>query len=830
MKRLAPRRWLLGSVTAIALALCSSALLAQEAPVGDRVKELANRMSQTAGPEVWDLALQVQELGPGAAHEVARAIDGAQGVAKVALAKALLGLEGGSETQRGTAVQALRDVIRNEGAAQDLRVKACQILSRHAGRADVTPLKRDVEAVRDPRVKVALLKLLRQRGKDKQAEVTLREYLGSEDQGLKIEAALALAEIGNVDVAKPILAQIKDEPTDRGRRAAALLEIEELLGKVERYGGLEKESEILQQQRQRISDLEAENQKLLGQLRSGVPAEGAAGDATPGGALFSELFKRIRDIYVDAGKTKEEDLIDAGATGIVDSLDPFSAYMSKKALSDFNESINQEYGGIGAVVQMDRKSGFLTISRPIYGNPASNAGLRTLDRITEVEGQSTKDKTVQDMVKVLKGKPGTAVNLKVEEFLTGKVREVPITRQQVMLKSVRWDLLPGGLGYVQLAQFGQYAAQEVEEAIADLEKRGMKGLILDLRGNPGGLLPAAVEVADKFLDDDKLVVYSKGRDGTRFGVRQEDGGPAVSHRRKQQPKHPDYPLVLLIDEHSASASEIVAGALQVHKRADLVGMRTFGKGSVQQVLPLDAANGEAALRITIAYYYLPDGRCIHRERDVEEWKFSERMRYEIERWQSDGTVNEATAKLLKEQYQPAPGGVSPDYVVEQPDYPLEKTRAFGQVYELQLLEEYVRKHWGDSKELFHQLAVSDNFDPKRYPDFAQLMSEIQAGLDQASREAMDENDVRLLLRATVRRFAQDDLQRELTSDFQEDRQLQAAIMIMAERTGVKLADVPELAFVPGRFPEGLARVENAVPAPDKDGQKDGEGDKPGRGF
>ena len=830
MKRPLPRL-LLGSLAAAALALATlPALLAQDAPVGERVKELVNRMNQSQGPEVWDLALEAQGLGASAAHELARGLDGAQGATKVALAKALLALEGGPEAQRSAAVQALRDVIRAEGGPQDLRVKACEVLTRWAQKADVTPLKRDVDGVRDGRVKVALLKLLRQRGKDKQAENQLKEFLTSDDQGLRVEAALALAEVGNVEAAKPILARIKDEPTDRGRRAAALLEIEDLLAKVEKYGALENENEIVKQQKARIADLEAKNQELTRQVRSGLPegGSGAATTAVPGGELFGELFKKIRDSYVDEQKTKQEDLIDAAAAGIVDSLDPFSAYMSKKTLAEFNEGINQQYGGIGAVVQMDRKTGFLTISRPIYGNPASEAGLRTLDRITAVEGQTTKDKTVQDMVKILKGEPGTTVNLTVEEFLTGKTKPVPVTRQQVLLNSVRWDLLPGELGYVQLAQFGSFASQEVEAALVDLEKRGMRGLILDLRGNPGGLLPAAVEVADKFLDDDKLVVYSQGRPGTRFGLRQEDGGPVVSHRRKQQPKHPDYPLVLLVDEHSASASEIVAGALQAHKRADLVGQRTFGKGSVQQVIPLDSQNQEAALRLTIAYYYLPDGRCIHRARDVEEWKFAERMRLEIQRWQQDGKINEAVSKGLLEEYQPAAGGVEPDYAVENPDYPVEKQRAFGQIYDLQLLEEYVRKHWLTHGKTFHELAVSDAFEGKRYPEFEALWKQVQEGLDQASRGAIDENDLRLLLRATVRRFAQDDLKRELTSDYQEDRQLQAGILILAERTGIKLAEVPALSFVPGRFPQGLTRVEHAPPAPEK--KDPAEPKPPGRDF
>lgn len=336
-----------------------------------------------------------------------------------------------------------------------------------------------------------------------------------------------------------MLSKLKDEPTDRGRQARAYLEMDDMLSKLEKCGGVEDSSELLKLRQREIDRLKGEVAKLRQDLRSGA-GEGAGSDV-PGSKLMGELFERIRQTYVDEDKTKIDDLIDAAAAGLVDSLDPFSAYMNEKQLTEFNSSIQQRYGGIGAVVQMDRKTGYLTIQRPIYGNPAHKAGLRTLDQVTEVEGVSTKGKTVQELVTILKGPQGTAVTCKVKPFFGGEERPVEITRAQITLKSVRWDLLPGNIGYVQLSQFGHLATVEVEEALRDLESRGMQGLVFDLRGNPGGLLSAAVEIADKFLDDDQLVVYSEGRKGTRYGARQDDGGPSVRRRRLRQPKHPDYP-------------------------------------------------------------------------------------------------------------------------------------------------------------------------------------------------------------------------------------------------------------------------------------------------
>jgi carboxyl-terminal processing protease len=794
-------------------ALVALPLQAQEGSPSEQVDDLVNRMNQTQGEAVWNLALEAEALGGAAAHDLGRAVEQARGATRVALAKALLVMEG-ADAQHGQAIQALRDVIRGENDRQ-LRVRAAQLLGKHGRRSDVRPLERHLDGITDPIVKVHTLKVLRLRGRSRKAEGALKEFLESDDFGVRGEAALALAEIGNVEVARDVLTKLKDEPTERGQRAAAILEIEDLLAQVERYGALEDSDEILQQRNETIKSLQAEVEKLKEVARSGVGGEGAS---VEGGELFQELFDLIRSGYVDEDKTDMKDLVDDAASGIADSLDPFSSYMNKETLERFDQDLQQRYGGIGAVVQIDRKTGYLTITRPIYGNPADKAGLRTLDKIIEVEGQPTKGKTVSDLVKVLKGKPGTPVNMKVIPFL-GPQEEKPVqvVRQQIMLRSVRYDMLPGDMGYIQLAQFGAFATQEVEMALAALEQRGMRGLIFDLRGNPGGLLSAAVEIADKFLDDDQLVVYSMGR-GPRYGVRQEDGGPAVQHRRKLQEKHPDYPVVILIDENAASASEIVSGALQAHGRAELVGIQTFGKGSVQNIFKLDSMEGKAALRMTIAYYYLPDGRCIHRPRDVESWRFGQQMRMEIERWRRDGQLNDQQADELLEQYKPAPGGVQPDYKVEQPDIPMEKQRAFGQIYDQQLLEQYVQRLWLANTDAFHKLSLSDGFDPSAYPEFDALWAQVQEGLTQESRAQIDKNDVRMLLRNTVRRFTQDDLERELTSDYQEDRQLQAAIMIMAERTEQKLADVPELSFIPERFPEGLTRAERDAPQqPEEEG-------------
>jgi carboxyl-terminal processing protease len=809
------RRTLVGVVAAAALIGVPLHLRAQDQDVAKQVQTILGRMDQSQGDAVWDQALGLEHLGPGAAHEISSRLDAARGATRVAAAKAVLAMDA-PDAEKAVAVRSLKDVVRDQNAPRDLRVRSCELLTRYAQPADVQGMSRDLDAITDPYVKVALLKTLRQRGRNRQAERTLQEYLASQDTGVRCEAALALAEIGNVDAARDVLNQLKTEPTDRGRRAAALLEQDDLLGKLERFGGLENRDDVVKLRDRQIADLQAQLEQLRQQLRSGETGP-AAGSDMPGAALLNEIYTHIREQYVDEKKTDPQKLVDAACSGLVDSLDPFSSYMNEDTLKEFNSSIRQQYGGIGAVVQMDRKSGYLTIQRPIYGNPAFKAGLRTLDKITEVEGQATKGKTVSQLVDLLKGAPGTPVTVKVQPFLGGEERTVQITRDQITLSSVRFDMLPGQIGYVELAQFGAYASQEVEEALKELEGRGMKGLVFDLRGNPGGLLSAAVEVADKFLDDNQLVVYSEGRKGTRFGMRQEDGGPAVAHRRRLQPKHPDYPLVVLVDENSASAAEIVSGALQCHNRALLVGKQTFGKGSVQNIFPLEASGEKAALRMTIAHYYLPDGRCIHRDRDVETWKFVERMRAEIDRWKQEGLINDAEAKDLMDQYQQPPGGIDPDYRVDTTTFTPEKQRAYATILDLQLLEDYIQQNWAANRDAFHALAVNDDFDPSRYPNFDALWTKIQDKLDDASKKNIDKNDVRMLLRSYVRRFTQDDLQKVLTSDYQEDHQLQAALVIMAERIGEPLDKIPELTFIKKEFPDGVARTREPPAAPAQPG-------------
>lgn len=218
--------------------------------------------------------------------------------------------------------------------------------------------------------------------------------------------------------------------------------------------------------------------------------------------------------------------------------------------------------------------------------------------------------SLEEVVDILKGQEKTKVKIKVRRSSWPEDREFEITRQKINLPSVRYIMLPGNIGYLALTGFQRECSDEIEKALLILEQQGMKVLILDLRNNPGGLLEAAVDVVDKFLPEGKLIASSKGRD------------PFIAKEQKYYSKaegtHPDYPLFVLVNRGSASASEIVSGALQDHKRATIIGEVTFGKGSVQQLFEVMSTEGKTRLRLTIAKYYLPSGRSIHKEEGSKE--------------------------------------------------------------------------------------------------------------------------------------------------------------------------------------------------------------------
>ncbi|HED66595.1 MAG TPA: S41 family peptidase [Planctomycetes bacterium] len=583
-------------------------------------------------------------------------------------------------------------------------------------------------------------------------------FLESSDPELSALGALTIAGSTEVDIEgrlRQTLEELAEVPGDRGRLAAAYLRMQEDRDYADRK---------LREMRERIDD------------KSELPDE------------FEELLavrQLITRMHLEGGKVDPEDLIHAAIDGMLHWMDRHSSYLPSEVYSKFFQDLEADYGGIGAYVREDPDNGLFTIVRPIYSGPAYRAGLQTDDKIVRIDNWPTLGHSEEDIIKHLKGKPGTAVQLYIwrRGMDPDKIdrptedMKVEVIRDRIEIPAGSYQLLPGGIGLVELTTFSKKSREQMKSWIEEMRANGMKALLLDMRRNSGGLLTEAREVADLFLPPGEIVVKTEGRTGP----------PDVLRTREPALLPEDMPVVILTSRLTASAAEIVSGALQDHHRAILVGNRTYGKGSVQQLIPIlrdredswdDAngnyrwdegekllvdhnGNGEAdyapRVKLTIARYLLPSGRSIHRELDRE-------------------------GNMI------APGGVQPDHVV---DLPLMERWRFDErerVRKSDVLRDYIDRNYPKHVELFHRLAVNDSKDPSLYPEFDQLVMDLETSLGR--------DDVRSVLRREIRRRVQDDLGHEFPfGDYEEDVQVQKGIEVILEALGESVDDISQYGLV-----------------------------------
>lgn len=310
--------------------------------------------------------------------------------------------------------------------------------------------------------------------------------------------------------------------------------------------------------------------------------------------IFTEVLSYVEANYVDEVVPKK--LLRGAIRGMLRSLDTHSSFMPPEMYREMQVETEGKFGGLG--IEITIRNDILTVVSPIEGTPAFRAGIQSGDRIVSVEGETTKDMSLIEAVKLLRGPANTSVTIGIMREGFTEPENFTLTRAVIHIKSADSKLLPGGIGYVKLRSFHKNTSADLEVELEQLEQSHMTALVLDLRNNPGGLLEQAIAVADKFIDGEQLIVYTKGRlaNQNMKGFSKNDGTEAV------------YPMLVLVNGGSASASEIVAGALQDLDRAKLVGTKTFGKGSVQTIIPLSNGSG---LRLTTAKYYTPNGRIIH---------------------------------------------------------------------------------------------------------------------------------------------------------------------------------------------------------------------------
>lgn len=715
--------------------------------------EVRSILREAASPLTLQAVLLRSErlaaVGAGAEPALRASLAEGDASARLSAAGALLTLKGDD----AAAATAAARIAREEPAP--IRSLALAVMERHAGRETVAALLDLAEAAGDPLLRVEAALAAWRATRHPKARQALLAAANSPEEAIRRAAALAAAEAEATAQVRPQLLAIAVEPTVEGRLARSYLEQE------------------------RLAALLAvkENPAFLGRE-----------------TVLGEIVSIIQRHYVDERRVALEGLFDAAAQGIAAALDKHCEYLTPDEARLREEMFRGEYAGIGAQVTKD-EANLIEIETAFYGGPAYNAGLRTGDRIVKIESTPVQEISLTEGVKLLRGPPGTPVTIEVMRLGWQAPQTFTLLRGTIHRDSVFREMLPGGIGYVRLVQFGEKSFQEMTEALDALERDGLRGLVIDVRGNGGGLLDAAVAITGQFLPAGALVVYTEGR-SPDYGRREEyqaggayyqyaarQGGQIQYHREWLNPDEarrrgvrpplhkvrPSYPIVMLVDKASASASEIFSGALKAHGRATLVGTTTYGKGSVQREIPLetsrrvkDGAVEQARMKITIAKYYLKDGTSIH------------------------GT------------------GVKPDIEVANPEWEGWKFAAYLKLLKDKAFDRFFDEWYAKDKKRYEDLLLS-GAPAADYPGYA-------AWAAAAPAEGLPPADLFRMFRLELRKRIASERGRPFPSDFplDEDVPLQRAIVELAPKIDLDLGAVPVYDAL------GLARKFTVLPADKKE--------------
>ena len=425
--------------------------------------------------------------------------------------------------------------------------------------------------------------------------------------------------------------------------------------------------------------------------------------------IYNSLLRELNLNYVD--EINPGELNEAAINAMLEGLDPYTVFIPESDIENAKFMTTGEYGGIGALIQYDGE--FTRISEPYYGWPAQKAGLIAGDAILEVNGVDCKKKNTQEVSELLKGQPGTEVTLKIKRYGQDKPIEKTLKREKVKIDNIPYyTVFDNGIAYLALSGFTRDAAKEMKEKLLEMKKdHDLKGFVLDLRGNGGGLMNEAVDIVNLFVPKGKPVVSMKGKAATANSM----------HPTTNDPVDLDIPLAILVDGNSASASEIVAGAIQDYDRGVIIGQRTFGKGLVQNILPLSY---NTQMKVTVAHYYIPSGRCI------QEIDYSKNRNHKSDTLNSQpSTLNSQPSTLnsqdtLGKAFKTANGrtvyeghGIMPDVKVKRDPYATVTAYLYGKNY----IFDYANKFYSEHKTIAP--AESFQIDEATYQDFMKFVKD-----------------------------------------------------------------------------------------------------------
>lgn len=773
--------------------------LDQEAAARE-VKALLAKAPADDVPALWALSRTLRELDKAAIPALREALAAAAPGPRLAIARALVLL--GDETKGFEVLMAL---VVDPGVGVGVKVAALKVVEREGDEEQGGAISKALDDALDPTLKMALAKALwnLNSAEKAKAKAVMLEFLKSEDRDRRAEGALALGEIGAAAEAKPILLELSGEPTERGRSAAFLLRLT--------------------------------NRDAVDDAKMRAPPGAAAGATS--WPLLDEIRRLLLDDYVDPSLVDMKKIEDGAAEGLTQSLDLHTQYLSPEANARLLQLLDPTYSGVGAYVKLDPDNAQrFTVSRPIWGGPLHRAGLRAGDVIEAIDGEPTLGLPIDECVRRLKAGPaGTKVVVSVRRPGWAEKQDFALTRANITIPTVEHDLLPGDVGFVQVLAFSDGTAREVRETLDDFAAKGVKAVVVDLRGNGGGLLRAAVEIASEFLPAGDLVVSEKGRAGVYRSQSHPSTGPSA--------ERPRWPVRVLVDGGTASAAEILAGSLRIHDRARLVGTQTYGKGSVQIPLPLASRPGEpfvdrerldlvgwtdlnengrldpgeplntrrrkngeydppekftdqngngvhddgepfvdanrnglydegdpftdanrngrwdpgASIKITVAKYFLPDGRNLNGKVEVKDFKVVRT------------------------------GGLLPDTETKAEVVDFWERGQQQDLWRSGAVRRYVEDQVAKDTALADRLARSDQRDAASYPGFDAFYEGLHGHL---SKQA-----VRVLVRLRLRESVSDRIGRELVGDVVDDPELRTALTELFVEMGIDPKSVPDLAFL-----------------------------------